>query len=59
MRVAILDDDTDTLRTLPCFAKLGGHEVTIGNDHTDDVDVGEELLRCCQDLTAVVTGALP
>lgn len=38
MNVAILDDYFDTLRTLPCFAKLDGHEVTVWNDHVDDVD---------------------
>jgi D-3-phosphoglycerate dehydrogenase / 2-oxoglutarate reductase len=39
MKVAILDDWFDTLRTLPCFGKLGGHEVTVFNDHVQDDDV--------------------
>ena len=39
MRVAILDDYFDTLRTLDCFSKLDGHEVTVWTDHTQDVDV--------------------
>ena len=38
MKITILDDYFDTLRTLPCFAKLAGHEVTIWNDHEQDVD---------------------
>jgi len=38
MRIAILDDYTDTVRTLPCFAKLVGHDVTIWNDHVRDID---------------------
>ncbi len=38
MKVTILDDYFDTLRTLPCFAKLAGHEVTVWNDHVQDVD---------------------
>ncbi len=38
MKVAILDDYFDTLRTLPCFAKLAGHEVTVFNDHVQDTD---------------------
>ena len=38
MKVTILDDYFDTLRTLPCFAKLGGHEVTVWNDHLQDTD---------------------
>ena len=29
MRVSILDDYFDTLRTLDCFEKLDGHEVTV------------------------------
>ncbi len=33
MRVTILDDYFDTLRHLPCFGKLDGHDVTIWNDH--------------------------
>jgi len=36
MKVTILDDYFDTLRTLPCFAKLKGHEVRIWNDHVQD-----------------------
>src|SRR5271168_2140630 len=39
MKVAILDDWFDTLRTLTCFEKLAGHEVTVFNDHTQDTDV--------------------
>jgi D-3-phosphoglycerate dehydrogenase len=45
VKVAILDDYFDTLRTLQCFHKLDGHEVTIWNDHVDDVDVLSERLR--------------
>src|SRR5215472_196031 len=39
MKVAILDDYHDTLRTLACFHALAGHDVTIWNDHVQDVDV--------------------
>jgi D-3-phosphoglycerate dehydrogenase len=45
MKVAILDDYFDTLRTLPSFAKLAAHDVTVWNDHTDEVDVLAERLR--------------
>ena len=38
MKVHILDDWFDTLRGLPCFAKLDGHEVTVWTDHLEDVD---------------------
>jgi len=45
LKVAILDDYFDTLRTLRCFAKLAAFEVTIFNDHVDDVDVLAERLK--------------
>jgi len=38
MKITVLDDYHDTVRTLPCFAKLAGHDVTIWNDHVQDVD---------------------
>src|SRR5215510_281554 len=38
MKVSILDDYFDTLRTLQCFHKLDGHEVTIWNNHVQDID---------------------
>jgi len=38
MKVSILDDYFDTVRTLDCFTKLAGHEVTIWTDHTQDID---------------------
>jgi D-3-phosphoglycerate dehydrogenase len=44
MKIAILDDYFDTLRTLPCFAKLQGHDVTVWNDHVQDVDALAERL---------------
>jgi D-3-phosphoglycerate dehydrogenase len=44
IRVTILDDYFDTLHTLPCFAKLGPFDVTIWNDHVQDVDALAERL---------------
>ncbi len=38
MKITILDDYHDTLRTLACFSKLAGHDVTIWNDHVQDID---------------------
>ena len=35
MKVTILDDYFDTLRTLACFAKLAPFDVTVFNDHVD------------------------
>src|SRR5262245_44831914 len=43
--VTILDDYFDTLHTLPCFAKLAPFDVTIWNDHVQDVDVLAERLK--------------
>jgi D-3-phosphoglycerate dehydrogenase len=45
MKVSILDDYQDTLRTLECFTKLSGHDVEVWNDHVQDVDVLAERLR--------------
>jgi D-3-phosphoglycerate dehydrogenase / 2-oxoglutarate reductase len=45
VKISILDDYFDTLRTLPCFAKLAGHDVTIWNDHVQDVDALAERLQ--------------
>ena len=45
MKISILDDYFDTLRTLDCFAKLKGHEVTIHNDHVQDVDALAQRLK--------------
>ncbi len=39
MKISILDDYHDTVRTLSCFGKLAGHGVTIFNDHVQDTDV--------------------
>lgn len=36
MKVSVLDDYFDTVRTLGCFAKLAGHEVKVWNDHVQD-----------------------
>jgi len=38
VRISILDDYFDTIRTLACFGKLDAHDVTVWNDHTQDLD---------------------
>jgi D-3-phosphoglycerate dehydrogenase / 2-oxoglutarate reductase len=53
MRIAILDDYFDTVRGLDCFAKLAGHEVTIWNDHVQDVDTLAERLRDTEALVLI------
>lgn len=51
MKISILDDYFDTLRTLACFRKLDGHEVRVWNDHTQDIDT---LAARLQDTEALV-----
>ena len=53
MKVTILDDYFDTLRTLPCFAKLAAHDVTIWNDHLEDTDRLSERLRDTEALVLI------
>ena len=51
MRIAILDDYFDTLRQLPCFRKLDGHQVTVWNDHVQE---DEALAARLADVEALV-----
>ena len=51
MKISILDDYHDTLRTLACFRKLEGHDIEIWNDHVQDV---ETLFKRLKDTEALV-----
>jgi D-3-phosphoglycerate dehydrogenase / 2-oxoglutarate reductase len=53
VKVSILDDYFDTLRTLECFGKLAGHDVAIWNDHVQDVDALAERLRDTEALVLI------
>src|SRR5476651_2848821 len=53
MKVSILDDYFDTVRTLPCFGKLAGYDVTIWNDHVQDVDTLAARLRDAEVLVLI------
>src|SRR5215831_15806647 len=53
MKITILDDYHDTLRTLNCFSKLKGHEVQIWNDHVQDTDRLAERLRDTEALVLI------
>ncbi len=53
MRVSILDDYFDTLRTLRCFELLAGHDVSIYNDHVQEVGALAERLRGCAALVLI------
>lgn len=68
MKVHILDDWFDTLRTLPCFDLLDGHDVTVWTDHEADpsklaarVSEAEALVlfRERTTITAELIGQLP
>ena len=53
MNITILDDYQDTIRTLKCFGKIAGHQVTVWNDHTKDVNVLAERLRDTEALALI------
>ena len=53
MKIAILDDYFDTLRTLQSFAKLKGHDVTVWNDHVQDTDALAERLKDAEALVLI------
>lgn len=53
MRVSVLDDYFDTLRTLDCFAKLDGHDVTVWTDHVQDTDSLAERLSGTEALVLI------
>lgn len=53
MKISILDDYQDAIRTLACYKKLKEHEVKVWNDHTKDVDTLAERLRDTEALVLI------
>jgi D-3-phosphoglycerate dehydrogenase len=53
VQIAILDDYFDTVRTLECFDKLAGNDVTIWNDHVQDVEELAKRLRGTEALVLI------
>src|SRR5215470_10750571 len=53
MKISILDDYFDTVRTLACFSKLASHDVTIWNDHVQDDDALAKRLRDAEVLVLI------
>ncbi len=53
MKISILDDYFDTLRGLPCFEKLNGHDVTIWNDHLQETGPLAERLQDAEALVLI------
>jgi D-3-phosphoglycerate dehydrogenase / 2-oxoglutarate reductase len=53
VKVSILDDYFDTIRTLDCFRMLSGHDVKVWNDHVQDNDVLAERLADTEALVLI------
>jgi D-3-phosphoglycerate dehydrogenase len=53
MKITILDDYQNIVRSLESFKKLAGHDVTVWNDHTKDVDVLAERLKDTEALVLI------
>lgn len=53
MKVSILDDYFDTVRTLECFSRLDDHDVEIWNDHVQDDDILAKRLADTQALVLI------
>jgi D-3-phosphoglycerate dehydrogenase len=53
MKITILDDYFDTLRTLPCFQKLDGHQVEVWNDHVQETEALAERLKDTEALVLI------
>jgi D-3-phosphoglycerate dehydrogenase / 2-oxoglutarate reductase len=53
MKIAVLDDYGDTIRTLACYSLLDGHDVTIWTDHVADEDVLAERLHDVEALVLI------
>jgi D-3-phosphoglycerate dehydrogenase len=53
MKITILDDYFDTLRTLPCFRKLDWHQVEVWNDHVQETEALAERLKDTEALVLI------
>ena len=53
MKISILDDYHNTIRTLACFRKLDGYDVKIWNDHVQGVDELADRLKDTETLVLI------
>jgi D-3-phosphoglycerate dehydrogenase / 2-oxoglutarate reductase len=53
MNITVLDDYQDTVRTLSAFRMVAAHNVTIWNDHTEDIDLLAERLKDTEALALI------
>jgi D-3-phosphoglycerate dehydrogenase len=53
VKITILDDYFDTVRSLPSFGKLAGHDVMVWNDHLQEVEALAVRLRDTEALVLI------
>ena len=53
MKITVLDDYQNMVRTLKAYEKVKHHDVTVWNDHTKDVDVLAERLKDTEALVLI------
>jgi len=53
MKISILDDYQDVVRSLDCYSRLRGHEVTVWNDHCKDTEVLAQRLKDTEALVLI------
>jgi D-3-phosphoglycerate dehydrogenase len=53
MKITVLDDYQNVVRSLDAMKKVEGHDVTIWNDHTKDTDVLAERLKDTEALVLI------
>jgi D-3-phosphoglycerate dehydrogenase len=53
MKITVLDDYFDTVRTLPSYGKVAGYDVTIWNDHVQALDALAERLKDTEALVLI------
>ena len=53
MNIAIFDNYRGAIRNLDCFRKISGHNVTIWDDHPEDIDVLAERLKDTEALVPI------
>lgn len=53
MKISVLDDYQNVVRTLEAYRLVAGHEVTVWNDHTKDTDLLAERLKDTEALVLI------
>jgi len=53
MKITVLDDYQNVVRKLKAFEKVKGHDVTVWNDHVEDVEVLAERLKDTEALALI------